>query len=400
MKAWLVASVSCLLGVAAGVGTAVWDFADTRRDFDALRTQADWRATDWQSPSGSEGGGRAKLQVEGSQEFDFGVMARGDSGSHAFGVKNVGTAPLVLSVLETTCLCTDVELPAEPIKPGQAADIIIHWEARGADVDFRHSATLETSDPAQRTLVLSIHGQVRQIVRAVPSEVTFNDMLPHKEVHEQFVVYGYLDHKLDIIQHELLHEETDDYLEIETRPLSEEELSAEAGATSGVMVTVTAKPGLPLGPINQRVRLYFQDLALAPLDVAIKGNVVGDISVYGATLRNTRTVSNLIDFGPVPRERGARAKLYVVVKGPHRGDVKLSPKEILPDDVLKVSVGEPEDSGAYVKIPLTVEIPVGSRSVNHLGSQQGKLGRILLNTNHPEAPTVKLYVSFAVGDFG
>ncbi len=93
--------------------------------------------------------------------------------------------------------------------------------------------------------------------------------------------------------------------------------------------------------------------------------------------------------------------LYVVVKGPHRHEVRLTPQEVFPDDVLHVSVGEVEElrNGVAVMIPVTVEILAGARSAIHLGSQQGEVGRILLQTNHPKAPTLQLYVSFMVGDF-
>jgi hypothetical protein len=327
-------------------------------------------------------------------------MTIDETDSHAFRVKNVGTAPLTLRVLETTCMCTDVELPSGPIAPGKAADVVLHWRAEGQNVDYRHSAKLETSDPRQRSLILSISGQVRRIIQASPPEIHFNRVLSHKSNEAQVVIHAYRHDDLAIVHHEFLHEETANFFQLDWRPLKPDEYADESGVRSGVLVTVATQPGLPLGPINQRVRLDFEALDLQPLELPIGGSVVSDITLSTAYPKFDRE-SYVLKMDRVGPNEVVNVEFSVWVKGPYRNEVVLTPKEIFPNDLLRVEVGQPESSasGAAVRIPLTVEVVAGTRLANHLGTTQGEIGRIVFDTNHPEAPTLQLYVSFMVGDF-
>jgi hypothetical protein len=399
MKAWSVAMLSGLLGAAVAVG-AVWrDFSGGRASFDMLRSQAsvdDAKPVDTNEPAR----GRARLELEGEAEYEFGVMTVGETDSHVFPVRNVGTAPLTLRVRETTCMCTDVTLPPDPVAPGETADVALHWRVEGRDLAYRHSATLETSDPLRRTLKLSISGQVRRIVLAIPSEVTFNRVLSHKVNEAKVAIHAYRHDDLAIVHAEFLHEETRELFQFDWRPLAAQEFADQAGVKSGVMVTITTKPGLPLGPINQRVRLDFEALDLDPFTIPIGGSVVSDITLATAYPKFDRE-SYVLKLGHVPANEVVKVDFSVWVKGPHRDKVSLTPEEIFPNDLLRVTVGQPEKSpsGAAVKIPLTVQVSAGTRLANHLGTKQGKIGRITFDTNHPEAPTLRLYVSFMVGDF-
>ena len=44
-----------------------------------------------------------RIEVVGGEEFDFGVMEPGGERTHAFVVRNVGTAPLELEIIGSTC---------------------------------------------------------------------------------------------------------------------------------------------------------------------------------------------------------------------------------------------------------------------------------------------------------
>jgi hypothetical protein len=44
-----------------------------------------------------------------------------------------------------------------------------------------------------------------------------------------------------------------------------------------------------------------------------------------------------------------------------------------------------------------VVIPAGSRAANHLCSEQGPAGRIVLDTGHPDSPTLDIPVCVAIG---
>jgi hypothetical protein len=87
----------------------------------------------------------------------------------------------------------------------------------------------------------------------------------------------------------------------------------------------------------------------------------------------------------------------LVAHGPKCNEVKFTPVSIEPD-LLKVEIGKTTsiNGGKATETPLTIEIPKASRPANHLGSEQGKLGKIVLATNHPHVPQLRIYVSFLI----
>ena len=87
----------------------------------------------------------------------------------------------------------------------------------------------------------------------------------------------------------------------------------------------------------------------------------------------------------------------MTAKGEHRDTVRPVVVETVPAS-LKVEVGEPTaiGEGVVVRIPLSISIPAGSPTCNHLGSKLGGLGRIVLETGHPDVPQLTIPVRVAV----
>jgi len=63
--------------------------------------------------------------------FDFGDITQGDVVEHVFEFKNVGTQPLILSNVRTTCGCTAPSWPREPIPPGETSKMTVKFNSRG-----------------------------------------------------------------------------------------------------------------------------------------------------------------------------------------------------------------------------------------------------------------------------
>jgi hypothetical protein len=87
----------------------------------------------------------------------------------------------------------------------------------------------------------------------------------------------------------------------------------------------------------------------------------------------------------------------LIVRGSLGKEVKFKVIGIEPG-FLQVTLGEttPIGSGAATQTPLTIQIPEGSPPGNHMGSDQGKLGEIILETGHPQTPQLHILVRFAV----
>jgi hypothetical protein len=129
--------------------------------------------------------------------------------------------------------------------------------------------------------------------------------------------------------------------------------------------------------------------------VPVEATVGGDLVLAGAAWDSSRQALLL---GTVSGRKGQRTQLFITARGPHRDRVKPVVKKVVPDS-LEVTVGEPTPigDGGAVRIPLTVVVPAGSRAANHLCSEQGPAGTILLETGHPDSPTLTIPVCVAIG---
>ncbi|OHB80159.1 MAG: hypothetical protein A2V98_12280 [Planctomycetes bacterium RBG_16_64_12] len=157
---------------------------------------------------------------------------------------------------------------------------------------------------------------------------------------------------------------------------------------------ITVKPGLPLGGFQQKILLQTNYDEAPTVEVPIRGTVGSEISIVG---KGWNAKTGILMLGSVRSREGALLKLVIRTAGPHRKEVAFKPIEIFPD-LLKVKVGKTTDleSGTISVTPLTILVPKGSPPADHLQMEQEKLGRIILETNHPTAHQLRILVRFAV----
>lgn len=74
--------------------------------------------------------GTSKLVMQES-EFDFGTIDAGITVKHVFTFVNEGSAPLVISKINTPCGCTAPIWSKEPIEPGQTGEITVTFNSTG-----------------------------------------------------------------------------------------------------------------------------------------------------------------------------------------------------------------------------------------------------------------------------
>jgi hypothetical protein len=129
-------------------------------------------------------------------------------------------------------------------------------------------------------------------------------------------------------------------------------------------------------------------------EIPVDGSVSGDLALAGTAWDSSREALLL---GAVSSRTGTQANLFLTVKGPHRAEVKPIVRQVVPDS-LRVVVGEgkPVGSGNVIRIPLAITIPPGSTPANHICSTQAPAGKIVLDTGHPESPTLTIPVCIAI----
>jgi hypothetical protein len=376
MRALLLCIVAAALGVAVAWGA----------------TQYEFREPEQVVPAGDSTTPQPKVVVEGGDVFNFGTMQVGGTQKHTFVLRNTGTAPLVLTAGEPSCKCTISEFSTEPVQPGESREVLLTWTPMGAEEKFRQRAPIFTNVPEQHEITLTIAGRVAEFFKMDPNPLTLGQFSPKEGSTHEINVWGFQPTPWKFKGYQCLDTDTAEFFSVEARDMTADEIARSPGAANGQILLLTVKPGLPFGAIRQRLSITYNDEQSKPAELTIMGKAVGDISIVG---KDFNTNNEYVDLGNVRRATGKKSNLSLLVKGPHRGQVKFKIKEIEPDS-LQVTLGEPMPQGKSVAWPLVVEVPPGTEPVNRLGSELGRLGRIELETGTPEVPNSVVKLRFSV----
>ncbi len=390
MRLWVLTLGMIFVGVAAGASSAWLEFANVANQFEPHNQSSGATVAMGSAKAGP------KVTVVDGTDFDFGVGQRQGAMNHTFVFRNDGDQPLQLEKGTTTCKCTLSDLKTGDVLPGGTAEVRLDWKLITLGEQFRQTADIHTNDPLRPTVSLTVHGTVTDLVRLDPHDVVLSNVSANDGAKATVHLLGFNVKDLQILSHEFTHQHTASFFSLDWRPTEADELRDKQGATIGLTGTLAVKPGLPLGPINQTIRLKTNIAEVSQLELDVSGTVVSDISIVGPSQFVEK--HSVLMFGVIERDQGAKAILRILIKGPHRQDVTLTVKEIDPADVLKASLGEAREINAGVvrMYPLEIKVPPGSRLVNRLGSDQAKFGKIVLESTHPTVKEIPINVKFAV----
>jgi hypothetical protein len=392
LQAWPVAAVALVVGAAVGAA------GPTLR-----HSLQPWRVGDFRVIDDATAGSGPRAEVPETR-FEFGTVGVGSSGSHEFTVRNTGAGPLALSRGATSCSCTVSDFEAseggEPearkvVAPGGATRIRVQWRGKGAGGPFHQQATILTDDPRLPEIVFVVEGTVVPTWKAVPDTVVFSRISASAGSQATVDVFTFGKQPPQITTTAIEDAQAAQFLSLASGSLPDAAIAGESGATGGFRLVVDVKPGVPLGPLRATARVVFTMPDEVIAEIPIEGTVGGDLVMAGPGWDSSRQALLL---GTVSRSQGLRTRVFLTAKGPHRDRVRPVVKEVVPDS-LKVTVGvaSPIGAGGAIRIPIDIEIPSGSRVVNHLCSQVGPAGRIVLDTGHPESPELTIPVCVAIG---
>jgi hypothetical protein len=328
---------------------------------------------------------------------DFGHVERDTKVWHTFKITNVGQGVLTLKDGGTTCTaCTIAALSHSTVAPGQSTDVTVQYEVNPQKARFSQIATLLTNDPKRPRVELAIMGLVTSRFNVSPAELTFTNVSAREPTTAEVKITTSVADQLKIASAEVGSPEAADDFQLTSEPLRAEQLQTD-GAKAGSKLLVTLKPGLPLGPIRQTIRLTIDtgpDSQPGSLVIPVEGIVVSDLSIVGPKWNSDLGV---LTIGSVRGAEGAKRELRLLVRGDARRDVRVEPAEVKPS-WLKVLVGEPTElSPSVMQLPLSVEIPAGSPPSIHLGTDQGAYGEVVLRVQgHPDVREMRMLVKFLV----
>lgn len=292
---------------------------------------------------------------------DFGHQAPGPVYSTTFKFRNVGTAPLKILNVETACGCTVGTPPKEEIPPQGTAELPVTFASRGRSGLFAGSIVVTTNDPEQPEARLTFTINLNTEVKVSEDDLQFPGVLrgERKENTRLEVEYsGTGDFQITKV------ESSAPFITTEVTKIKE-------WPKKGYKVHVRIEPTAPVGVSREKIRIHTNIPSLAPAEVPIIVQVVGDIKVTPNVVQlSEMTPRRTINVG-----RSAPGGLKVVKA---ECDLKCVAAEIQWDEKEK----------KHRVIAKLVSTPGA-------GDTQGKL---TIHTDDPELPVVTLnvYIS-AVG---
>lgn len=390
---WVVAAVALVCGAAVGGGGAVLQ--------SVLRP---WQVGDFRPGAAARAGGPAGAVDVGETVHAFGTVGTGGSGTHDFVIRNAGTGPLTLRRGATSCTCTisdfeaaDGEEPAaeKVVPPGGSTKVTLQWKGKGPGGPFRQQATILTDDPRRPEVVFVVEGTVVPTWKAVPEAVLLPRVSSAAGEQAEVRLFTFGSQPPGVERLSVEHAQAGHFFSLASSPLSAADVAAEPGATGGLLLTLVIRPGLPLGPLRTSIDAVLRLPEEVAVSVPVEATIGGDLVLAGAAWDSSRQALLL---GTVSGRKGLRTQLFITARGPHRDRVRPVVREVVPDS-LDIAIGEPMPigEGGAVRIPMAVVIPAGSRAANHLCSEQGPAGRIVLDTGHPDSPTLTIPVCVAIG---
>jgi hypothetical protein len=397
-----------ILVILAVVATAAYSWAQLDFPVERLLASSDLQAEGELPPEAeltASGGPAAEtteapgdapqpLAVAEETEFNFGYLENGaQDNRHSFIIKNEGTAPLKLVRSEVSCSkCTFASLPGEPIPPGGSAAVQVRWNINIENDVFRQHVDVHTNDRKHPLLRLMVTGNVVRPFQIKPGEIVFSNVRVGEEARASAMLLSYFSDDLQVLESNLSSEALAPYFGVELTPVAADKLPE--GVKSAVEINVLLKPGLPLGAFKQRILLKTNLEKGENLELPVTGSITGPVSIVASGWNQDRGV---LQIRQVTRGKGAVRELSLIIRGKEFSGLKVKPPTVTPS-LVKVTYGEIKEvnGGATTIVPVRIEIPPGSPSVNHMGSEQGKLGEIIIPFDKSDLPPVKLLVQFAV----
>lgn len=335
------------------------------------------------------------LAVADEMELDFGNMKNKTMDNvHVFKIRNEGTAPLNLKGASPSCTkCTFVDRLDSVVAPGGSGDLVVRWNVDTFEDVFRQSVTVKTDDPDHEELRFVITGKVVRPLQAEPDKLVFSNVQVGQKAEATLRLKAYFSDTLELVGHKFTEPATAEYFEIASAPVAKDQL--DGGVTSAVDVTVTVKPGLPVGTFNQNLELETNLPEDGKLTISVSGNVTGAVTIAG---KDWDRDFNYLAIGHVKQSEGAKRTLNILARGADMQGLEFQPAEIDDPSALKVTYGKSTElkGGTVVRIPVTIEIPPQSPLVNHMGGKEAKLAQVVIPTNKPALGGVRLPVKFAV----
>lgn len=370
VRRFLHTAVIVFAGVCVTVGLAVPALAQTPRPAPGqLHLPAAGFSTDGGAASnrlegiggGATAAGVARVRAI-DPVYDFGTALNGVAVKHVFKLKNVGTGPLIIGNVQTSCGCTAAAPSRSTVPPGEESEIAVTFDTRSDKGPATRTITVLTNDSQHPQLMLTMKGNVKVMVEATPVPVAFGNVRHGTAQTRQVLVTDLAGDKVFKVG-PITNSSTN--LKVVQRPRSD--------GKPGVELAITLLETAPAGPFADIIKVT---TSRAPVEIPVFGTVVGDLTV------NPPQVS----FGIVPHHESA----IRIIRLTNSGDRAVKLIGVSSTNLSVTAAVEPVKAGKEYKITLQLAP----------NTPDGKLmGTLAIKTDDPRQQTVQVPFYGIVGSF-
>jgi hypothetical protein len=311
-----------------------------------------------QAPAAAAG---ASVSVD-QPVFAFGTVYNGNDVKHVFRLKSVGTVPLVIGGVETSCGCTAAEPSKRNVPPGAESDIAVTFDTHADKGPATRIVTVFTNDPKHEQLQLTLKGDVKPQVDVTPTPVTFDKVKHGTQISREVTVTDTRNDRSFKVG-PISNSNRD--IQVSQRPLPD--------GKPGAVLQITLLKTMQAGPFNDMVK------------IATSRTTV-DLPVYGTVLGNINVAPPQISFGIVPHNESALR----IVRLTNSGDRLVKVIGISSTNPSVTAASEPVKEGKEYKI--TVQL----RPDTPDGTLRGTLA---IKTDDPGQQTLQVPFYGIVGTF-
>lgn len=200
--------------------------------------------------------------------YDFGVAGPQQTITHTFKFTNVGSVPLKISGLTTSCGCTAALLSGPDIPLGSGGGIQATFETKRYEGKQETTITVHSNDPDEPQIDLTIKGNIKRDVAVVPQGLSFGDVKKGEVVTGQVRMLQLSDQLLVLKRIEA----DERYLMVAASRFRDEN-------SRGLNIEITLKPQVPSGPFSDVITLHTNVKKRPRIDVPVWANVVDEPTV-------------------------------------------------------------------------------------------------------------------------
>jgi hypothetical protein len=225
-----------------------------------------------------------------SPEYNFGTAVVTQMVTHEFILRNEGDLNLEISNVRSSCGCTVANITSRSVPPGGETKVTAALSLAGRTGMQHKTVTVDSNDPHQPSLLLTLKGEVAVNVKVQPERVLW-DRLSATDAASAEVLISASDQQPFIIQ--------------STQPSSTNlEVTVTTVETNmSYKLVISTKPPLPEGVISANVRVLTTHPQRPVIDIPVTSQVLGDLVA-------APPIINISAQGPQP------VTTYIIVRSP------------------------------------------------------------------------------------